>query len=329
MRRLPLLLALVCAIPALAWFTIDTGRIGYDLRLMSVNDVSSIPDEGVRQVIVARHRAENTLHFRVFNTAERKVVDKSESEYPNKSTEIEAFKIELTDLWDHGQLTNEKKNIIERVTSITGYTRRIRAYFHWAIQFYLFLLLPLYCLSVCGALIRDELQADTLGFLTTRPVTRARLFFLKFLSQIILLELIAFASALLILGVGVSRSIPGIREFMPVFLMSQSLAVLAYGALSSLFGLFTQRYMVLGIIYGFIVEFGIGQIPTNINNLSISRHLRTILANNSTMQDLYRWSQEDTWISVLIMGGAPLVFLLIASIIFTFKEYHHSDDMQK
>ena len=137
MRRLPLLLALVCAIPALAWFTIDTGRIGYDLRLMSVNDVSSIPDEGVRQVIVARHRAENTLHFRVFNTAERKVVDKSESEYPNKSTEIEAFKIELTDLWDHGQLTNEKKNIIERVTSITGYTRRIRAYFHWAIQFYL------------------------------------------------------------------------------------------------------------------------------------------------------------------------------------------------
>ena len=230
-RRLPLLLALVCSIPVLAWFTIDDGQIG--------------------------------------------------------------------------------------------------PYFDWTIEFYLFLLLPLYCLSVCGALIRDELQADTLGFFTTRPLTRARLFILKFLSQIILLEFVALASALLILGVGVSRSIPGIREFAVVFLMGQSLAVLAYGALSALFGLFTQRYMVLGIVYGFIVEFGIGQIPTNINNLSISRHLRTILANNSTMEELYRWPQDDTWISVLIMGGAPLVFLLIAAIIFTFKEYHHSDDMQK
>jgi ABC-type transport system involved in multi-copper enzyme maturation permease subunit len=219
--------------------------------------------------------------------------------------------------------------LIPALAWFTVGTGRQVPFFHWMVDVYLLLLLPLYCLSVCGALIRDEIQSDTLGFLTTRPLTRVRLFLVKFVCQIVLLEMIGLGSAVLLMASGGLRSIPDLVALAPVFLLAQGLGVLAYGALSSLLGLLTQRYMVLGIVYGFVVEFGIGRIPTNINNLSVSRHLRTILANNETILDLYGWSPEGTLFSMAILGSATVGFLVIGAVVFKFREYHASDDMQK
>ena len=109
----------------------------------------------------------------------------------------------------------------------------------------------------------------------------------------------------------------------------QVLEVVAYGALSSLLGLLHQRYMVLGIIYGFVVEMGIGRIPTNIHNLSLSRHLQTLLANQPTIHELYEWSASGTFSSILIMGAAALVFLGVGAVVFTMKEYHAAEEMHK
>ena len=96
--------------------------IGYDIRLMFVNDVSNIPDEGTRLVIVAKHGVENTLHFRIFASDGTNVVDRSETEFLDKSTEIENFKTELVDLWDQGQVTvDQKSTIIDAVRSITDH----------------------------------------------------------------------------------------------------------------------------------------------------------------------------------------------------------------
>jgi ABC-type transport system involved in multi-copper enzyme maturation permease subunit len=106
------------------------------------------------------------------------------------------------------------------------------------------LLLPLYCLSVCRAMIRDEIQADTLRFLITRPITRLQFFVIKYLCHLVLVEGLAFLSGLLLLSVGVLRHIPDLGAFGLCFLGTQFLAVAAYGALSSLMGVVNQRYMV-------------------------------------------------------------------------------------
>jgi ABC-type transport system involved in multi-copper enzyme maturation permease subunit len=220
-------------------------------------------------------------------------------------------------------------SVIPLLAYLTVDEGRIKPYFHWMIDFYFLLLLPLYCLSVCGGMIRDEVQADTLGFLTTRPMTRAQFFCSRYLCQIAWLQILAGISASLLVTVGIVRDISGITSFIPLLFAGQMLAVLAYGALSSLVGLIHQRYMVLGVMYGFVVEIGIGRIPTNINNLSLSRHLRAILANNSTIRDQYDWSAEGTFFSIAIMLIAAVLFLVIGAIVFTVKEYHHSDEMQK
>lgn len=141
-------------------------------------------------------------------------------------------------------------------------------YFRLVLDVYFFLVLPLYCLFVCGAMIRDELQDDTLPFLITRPLRRAGFVVIKYLCEMTWLQIVAAIEVVLLIVVGNLGRIEGVNSFAVYLLLSQVLAVAAWCALSTLLGLINRRYLVLGIVYGFIVELGIGRIPTNINSLS-------------------------------------------------------------
>src|SRR5687767_6327080 len=77
------------------------------------------------------------------------------------------------------------------IVSISIDPGRTEAYYHWLFNIYFLLLLPLGCLATFGGMMRDEIQADTIGFLLTRPVSRANLFLLKFLSNLLWFELMA------------------------------------------------------------------------------------------------------------------------------------------
>lgn len=205
-----------------------------------------------------------------------------------------------------------------------------QTYLIFTIQFYLLLLLPIYCLYSCGAMIRDEVQADTLGFLITRPLTRARLFLAAYISQMAWIQIVAFANGLLLIFAGWLREVPDVFAIGGILLVAQALAVLVYCALSSLLGLIHQRYLVFGVVYGFIVEIGIGRIPTNINALSMSHHVQTLLANVQAVRDQFTsWEPQGTGFAIFAMVIATVIFLICASILFTYKEYHHSEEMQK
>lgn len=202
--------------------------------------------------------------------------------------------------------------------------------FHFFLaQLYLLLVVPLFCLSNFGAMIRDELQEDTMAFLITRPVSRARIFLLKYFALAAWLQIIVLGNALAFWVVGVWLGIPDATSLIALLAAVQFLAVLAFGAVASLIGLVTQKYLVAGIVYGFIVEFGIGRIPTNINVLSISRHLKTFLAWNADLSKNYGWNAEGTWFSLMMALVGTALFLLIGALLFTFKECQHADEMQK
>ena len=202
-------------------------------------------------------------------------------------------------------------------------------FFLKVVHLYLLLVVPLFCLSNFGAMIRDELQEDTMAFLITRPVSRAKLFLLKYLALATWLQIIVLGNALAFWAVGVWLGIPGAASLIALLAAVQFLAVLAFGALASLIGLLTQKYLVAGIVYGFIVEFGIGEIPTNINVLSISRHLKTFLAWNADLARNYGWNAEGTWFSLMMMLVGTALFLLIGALLFTFKECQHAEETQK
>jgi ABC-type transport system involved in multi-copper enzyme maturation permease subunit len=214
-------------------------------------------------------------------------------------------------------------------TDVSVHWSRHEPFYHWLINFYFFLILPLTCVRGCGPLIRDELQADTLSFLITRPVGRARLLLLKYASQVAWLEVLLLVETLLLFAAGAARGVPALGTLLPLVLGVQILAVPAWSALGLFLGQLTTRYMAAALLYGAFVEMGIGRIPTNINVLSLIRHLQTLLSQNAVVHGLYTWpaGKVATAIGALIL--APMIFLGIAALLFNMVEYHHAAEMQK
>jgi hypothetical protein len=206
---------------------------------------------------------------------------------------------------------------------------RTGAFYHWLIDFYFFVILPLKCVKGCGGLIRDELQTDTLGFLLTRPLSRARLLVLKYLAQTAWLQLLLLLETALVFATGWLRQVPDLASLFPLFLAAQALAVPAWAALGAFLGQLFQRYLAMALVYGFIVEMGIGRIPTNINTLSLLRHLKSLLSHNPALQAIYDWPARGVPLSVAAMALAAALFLGLAALLFTCREYHHAAGMQK
>jgi ABC-type transport system involved in multi-copper enzyme maturation permease subunit len=203
------------------------------------------------------------------------------------------------------------------------------AFFYWLAAAYLLLGIPLYCLAVFGGLIRDDIQSNTLSFLVTRPSSRARFLFARFLCQLAWVQLLGLAAGLALLATGMLCGVGGIPQFTAMFLATQALALFVFGGLATLLGLLHRRYLVLGTIYGLVVEVGIGQIPTNINALAMTRHLRTLLGHNPAIHQIYEWSTDRTEMALFILLSVAILSLALSSLLFTVREYLGSEDMPK
>jgi hypothetical protein len=139
----------------------------------------------------------------------------------------------------------------------------------------------------------------------------------------------ALVEGLLLLGAGALREIPAVGSLLPLFLAAQFLAVPAWSALGLLMGQITKRYLPLAVVYGLIVELGIGDIPTNINSLSLLRHLKTLLAHDAALQSLYQWTGKGVLLPASALVLAAALFLTLAALLFTFREYHAAAEMRK
>jgi hypothetical protein len=68
-----------------------------------------------------------------------------------------------------------------------------------------------------------------------------------------------------------------LAEAFPAFLGTQMLVVAAFAAFGFLSAVLTSRYIIVGLVYGAIIEVGVGQIPTQLNRLSMTHQVQSML----------------------------------------------------
>jgi hypothetical protein len=89
--------------------------------MSSLDNVGGIPTEGKSLIIVAAEK--NVLHFRIFGSDGKMVVDTDGTKLTTQAGLIEDLRKQLESLWPPHELTDgEKARVIPVVTSIVGHT---------------------------------------------------------------------------------------------------------------------------------------------------------------------------------------------------------------
>jgi ABC-2 type transport system permease protein len=106
----------------------------------------------------------------------------------------------------------------------------------------------------------------------------------------------------------------------PSLLLAQILAVTAFSALGFAFGAFTSRYLILGLFYAGIIEIGIGNIPTQLNRLSMTHHVRSIASNILQLRPTRLTQFDSLPTSIIALIVFSLVLVAGAAVLFSLRE---------
>ncbi len=178
-------------------------------------------------------------------------------------------------------------------------------------------------------LLKEEVEDSTLGYLTTRRISKASIVAYKFLGYygsalVILIPalVVSYFLALTNAGIPVEQDI----EVLQALMVMAAVGAAAYGGLFMLMGFVLKRPLVAGLLYGFFWESIAITLPGDVPLLSISHHLRSIGSNMVDIGPLalYNTSLNLLWstLTPLLVGMAAvfLTYVLLITIEVTSKE---------
>lgn len=172
-----------------------------------------------------------------------------------------------------------------------------------------------------SGLVRDDLEEGTLVYLFTRPLPKPLVFLAKLLAAgglsaaILAAGMLAFHVAFA-LGAGASPSGAGVTTHLLPFVAAGALGVAGYGALFAFVGLLTRRGLVLGIVYGFVSELVLANIPAVVRQLTLMHYLRSV-ALSRVADGLGSEEEVRELLGVLDLvpaGQAALTVLVVAAV---------------
>jgi ABC-type transport system involved in multi-copper enzyme maturation permease subunit len=194
-------------------------------------------------------------------------------------------------------------------------------YIPWTVEFYLGFILPVMAFLSGAAAMRDEMKSTTTDYILTRPIRRTHLVAFKYLSNLVCIQLfyLIVLTALLLLATIVH--VPNVADAVPRLLVAQAITLTCFSALGLLFGVISSRYLILGILYAGTVELALGRIPTQLNHLSMTHQLGTVLQPlNPQGSQLFSTSSSDAAVIAMLLGEAAL-FVILCAIIYSRREW--------
>ena len=178
--------------------------------------------------------------------------------------------------------------------------------------------IPLVTLIIGVGLFRNEIEDDTLPYLTLRTIARPSIVIGKYLGGLAAALTFLIPSFVVALGVTVAGAD---GASFPSGYVTAGLAILLFGTVAYLgvyllMGLVTRSAFVLGLVYAFLWEFVLQNFPGHLPQVTVYYYLRTLGASLTTAGPIGSYA---TTVGVAGAVGAPLgvavVALLIASLV--------------
>lgn len=198
------------------------------------------------------------------------------------------------------------------------------------VSFYFQLFIPILSLFYGSSVLNDEIDNQTLIYLTTSPVSKASILAGKFLAS--------FAISLIIItsGLFISFFIAHFSHLLEARYMNELisfvsialLSILAYSSLFTLMGSFLKKSVLLGIFFIFGWESVVQFFPGTTQKLTISHFIKSLLPSNIPEKAgflVFRLEPSSTAESISVLMIVSILFLIVSIVVFYKKEYILSD----
>lgn len=191
-------------------------------------------------------------------------------------------------------------------------------FLEWVMNSYVSFLLPLLVFVSAAGTLRDEMRSSTIDYVLIRAIPRPAFVGFKFIAHVAGVELQFLGAFAVLLAIGAYFHVPGIAAALPTFLATQVFLVLAFSGFGFMCAAFTSRYVVVGLIYGGVVEIGVGQIPTQLNRLSMVHQARMLLEPLAVHHAAPSWSATLSTCTVFAL--VAVVTVAVAATVFSLRE---------
>ncbi len=178
-----------------------------------------------------------------------------------------------------------------------------------------------------GSIFTEEIEKRTITYLMIKPVKRFEFVLFKYIGMVIGLTLMFTPAVVLAYLVAMAR--PGLGfafshlEVLGWMLFVVILGLMVYGAMFTALSVIFKRPLMIGLLFGFIWEIFVVNMPGSVKRGTVMYYLRSILHFEIYRSDLVQYTDmTGTVASVAICAVIIVISLLVACIWISNKDMH-------
>lgn len=191
-------------------------------------------------------------------------------------------------------------------------------FLNWVCGFYVTFLVPALAFISAGGAMRDAMKSNSIDYVLTRPMPKPAFVGFKFLAHTLCAQINFLVAFAVVAGFVIAHQTPDAGVVLAQLLYGQVLMVTAFSAFGFLAGTITARYVIIGLGYAGIIEAGVGQIPTQISQLSMSHLMRNTLT--PLLQNIPSTTAPTLLWATTVVGLFTFIALSTAVAVFTLRE---------
>lgn len=191
-------------------------------------------------------------------------------------------------------------------------------FLNWVCGFYVTFLVPALAFISAGGAMRDAMKSNSIDYVLTRPMPKPAFIVFKFLAHTLCAQINFLVAFIVVVGFVSAHQVPDAGVALGQLLFGQVMMVTAFSAFGFLAGTITSRYVIIGLGYAGVIEAGVGQIPTQISQLSMSNLMRNTLT--PLLQHIPSTTAPSVPWAITIMLLFTFVMVAAAVAVFTLRE---------